>query len=65
MLGIFLTSFIVQTIEVDNVMFGREIYPTSFIYTAGFTMLFSLLVNAVMRFKIKAVNMVENLKSVE
>ena len=64
-LGIFLTSFIVQTVEVDNVMFGREIYPTSFIYAAGFTMLFSLIVNAVMRFKIKAVNMVESLKSVE
>lgn len=64
-LGVFLTSFIVQTVEVDNIMFGREIYPTSFIYAAGFTMLFSLLVNAVMSFKIKAVNMVESLKSVE
>lgn len=64
-LGIFLTSFIVQTVEVDNIMFGREIYPTSFIYAAGFTMLFSLIVNAVMSFKIKAVNMVESLKSVE
>lgn len=64
-LGIFLTSFIVQTVEVDNIMFGREIYPTSFIYAAGFTMLFSLLVNAVMSVKIKTVNMVESLKSVE
>lgn len=64
-LGIFLTSFIVQTVEIDNIMFGREIHPTSFIYAAGFTMLFSLLVNAVMSFKIKAVNMVESLKSVE
>ena len=64
-LGIFLTSFIVQTVEIDNIMFGREIFPTSFIYAAGFTMLFSLLVNAVMSFKIKAVNMVESLKSVE
>lgn len=64
-LGIFLTSFIVQTVEIDNVMFGREIYASTFIYAAGFTMLFSLLVNAVMSFKIKAVNMVESLKSVE
>ena len=64
-LGVFLTSFIVQTVEIDNIMFGREIHPTSFIYAAGFTMLFSLLVNAVMSFKIKAVNMVESLKSVE
>lgn len=64
-LGVFLTSFIVQTVEIDNIMFGREIHPISFIYAAGFTMLFSLLVNAVMSFKIKAVNMVESLKSVE
>ena len=39
-LGVFLTSFIVQTVEIDNIMFGREIHPTSFIYAAGFTMLF-------------------------
>lgn len=64
-LGIFLTGFIVQTVEVDNIMFGRNIYATSFIYAVALTMLFSLLVNAAMSFKIKAVNMVESLKSVE
>lgn len=64
-LGVFLTGFIVQTVEVDNIMFGRTIYFTSYIYAAGLTMLFSLLVNAVMSFKIKAVNMVESLKSIE
>lgn len=64
-LGILLTGFIVRTVEVDNVMFGREIYFTSYLYAAGLTMLFSLLVNAVMSFKIKSVNMVESLKSVE
>lgn len=64
-LGIFLTGFIVQTVEVDNIMFGRDIYFSSFVLAAGLTMLFSLLVNAVMSFKIKAVNMVESLKSVE
>ncbi len=64
-LGILLTNFIIRTVEVDNVMFGRDIYPPSFLYAAGMTMGFSLLVNAVMSFKIKAVNMVESLKSVE
>ncbi len=64
-LGVFLTGFIVQTIEIDNVMFGRSIYPTSFLFAAGLTLLFSLLVNAVMSFKIKSVDMVESLKSVE
>ena len=64
-LGILLTGFIVRTVEIDNVMFGREIYFTSYLYAAGLTMLFSLLVNGVMSFKITAVNMVESLKSVE
>ena len=64
-LGVFLTGFIVKTVEVDNVMFGRDIFFTTYLYAAGLTMLFSLLVNAVMSVKIKAVNMVESLKSVE
>jgi putative ABC transport system permease protein len=64
-LGIFLTGFIVQTVEVDNIMFGREIFFSSYLYAAGLTILFSLIVNFVMSFKIKAVNMVESLKSVE
>lgn len=64
-LGNLLTGFIIQTVEVDNIMFGRDIYFTSYLYAAGLTFLFSILVNAVMSFKIKAVNMVESLKSVE
>lgn len=64
-MGIFLTGFIIQTVEVDNVMFGREILPTSFIFAALLTLAFALLVNFVMGFKIKKVNMVESLKSVE
>lgn len=64
-MGIFLTGFIVKTIEVDNIMFGREIYATSYIFAALLTFVFSLLVNAAMSFKIKSVNMVESLKSFE
>ncbi|MCD8025640.1 MAG: ABC transporter permease [Clostridiales bacterium] len=64
-LGNFLTGFIVQTVEVDNVMFGRDIYFTSYLCAAGLTALFALIVNAVMSIKIKSVNMVESLKSVE
>lgn len=64
-LGVFLTGFIVQTVEIDNIMFGREIFVSSYLYAAGLTMLFSLIVLFAMSFKIKAVNMVESLKSVE
>lgn len=64
-LGIFLTRFIIQTVEVDNVMFGRDILPTSFVFAALLTFAFALIVNFAMGFKIKKVNMVESLKSVE
>lgn len=63
--GMILTGFIIKTVEVDNIMFGREIYFTSYLYASLLTMLFSVIVNAVMSIKIKAVNMVESLKSIE
>ena len=46
-------------------MFGRNIDLSSFIYGFLLTILFSLLVNGVMYFKLKKINMVESLKSVE
>ena len=64
-LGIILTSFVVTTVEVDNVMFGREIFFTTYIYAAGLTALFSGLVNIFMYFKMKKIDMVESLKSIE
>ncbi len=64
-MGLFLTGFIVKTVEVDNIMFGRDIYATSYIFAAMLTFVFSILVNAAMNFKIKSVNMVESLKSYE
>lgn len=64
-LGVLLTQFIVRTVEVDNVMFGRDIYFTSYLYAAGLTFVFSLLVNLLMSVKIRKVDMVESMKSVE
>ena len=64
-LGVILSGFIIRTVEIDNVMFGRDIFFTTYLYAAGLTMLFSLLVNAAMAVKIRKVNMVESLKSVE
>ncbi len=64
-LGVLLSGFIIRTVEVDNVMFGRDIYPSTYLYASGLTMLFSLLVNLATAYKIRKVNMVESLKSVE
>ena len=65
MLGVFLTSFIVHTVEVDIVMFGRDIMPQSFLYALGLTFLFAIIVNFFMYFKMKKIDMVESLKSIE
>lgn len=65
LLGIVLNSFIIQTIEVDIVMFGRDILPLSFLYATGLTFLFALIVNFIMYFKMRKIDMVESLKSVE
>lgn len=64
-LGLILHRFIITTVEVENVMFGRSINPISFVYGFLLTIGFSLFVNWVMYFKLKRINMVESLKSVE
>ncbi len=64
-IGIWLWDFVVQTIEVDTVMFGKSIHAVSFVLATLLTGLFSLVVNCIMYFKIKTINMVESLKSIE
>ena len=64
-LGKLLHGFVIQTVEVESAMFGRNIDFSSFIYGFIITMGFSLFVNLVMYFKLKKIDMVESLKSVE
>ena len=63
--GILLHRYVITTVEVDAVMFGRNIKPMSFVYGGILTSVFSAVVNVVMHFKLKTINMVESLKSVE
>jgi len=63
--GIGLHRYIIVTVEVDAVMFGRNIRPVSFVYCALLTCVFSAIVNLFMHKKLKKINMVESLKSVE
>jgi putative ABC transport system permease protein len=63
--GIFLHRYVITTVEVDAVMFGRNIKPLSYVYSGLFTFGFSMFVNGVMHFKLKKIDMVESLKSVE
>lgn len=64
-LGIFLHMFIMRTVEVDLVMFGREIKPLSFLLSAVLTVLFSMLVDLWMRRKLRGISMVESMKAPE
>lgn len=63
--GIFLHRYVIQTVEVDTVMFGRNIKAVSFLYSSLLTIGFSLVVNLFMHRKLKKIDMVESLKSVE
>lgn len=64
-LGYLLHRFIIVTVEIDDVMFGRLIEPKSYLTGFLFTVGFSAFVNWIMYFKLKKINMVESLKSVE
>lgn len=64
-LGILMHAFVVQTAEIDMMMFGRVIKPMSFIWSAAFTMFFGAAVDLVMYRKLKKIDMVESLKSVD
>ena len=64
-LGYLLHRFVIVTVEVDDVMFGRNIDLKSYLIAMLFTIGFSAVVNWVMYFKLKKIDMVESLKSVE
>lgn len=63
--GVWLHGFVVRTAEVDDVMFGRTIYPLSYLFAAAVTFLFTLLVDFIMLPKIKEIDMVESMKANE
>ena len=64
-LGVWMEGFVVVTAEVDQIMFGRAIHPTSFLLAFLLTMLFTVLVMLAMRGKLRRIDMVESLKSNE
>lgn len=64
-MGTFLHRYLIVTVEVDDIMFGRNIAMSSYIYSVLITIAFSIFVNFVMFFKLRKINMVESLKSVE
>lgn len=64
-LGTFLTSGIISSIEIDSLRFMKNILPISYVYSAGITLVFSIIVNFIIHFVLKKIDMIESLKSVE
>ncbi len=64
-LGVWLLRFIISTVEIDMLMFGREVHFMVFIISAVLTLVFAAIVNIIMHFRIKKIDMVESMKSVE
>lgn len=63
--GIILHRFVVITSEVDIVLFDRSLVWWAFVLGALFTAVFTVIVNFVLHFKLKKIDMVESMKSVE
>ena len=63
--GTFLTSGIISSIEIDSLRFMKNILPISYVYSAGITLVFSIIVNFIIHFVLKKIDMIESLKSVE
>ncbi len=64
-MGIILHQFVIRTSEIDMIMFGRQIKGLSYLFSVLMTLLFSAFVNWVMYFRLKKIDMIESLKSVE
>ncbi len=63
--GLVLHQYIIQTVEVDMMMFGRTVSPRSYLFSALLTLVFSMFVNYMMYYRLKKIDMIESLKSVE
>lgn len=64
-LGILLHHYIMHEVEMDYIMFGRNITVLSCIVCVGITLIFGILVNLFMAKHLRRIQMVESLKSVE
>lgn len=61
--GIILNRFILDTAELDFLMFVREIHGSSYLYATLLMLGFSMIVMTVMHFKLKHIDMLEALKT--
>lgn len=64
-LGVWMHSFVITTVEVDMVMFGRNVQPLSYLWSILLTVAFTALVDLLMYPRFRKVDMIGSLKSVD
>ncbi len=65
LMGHILHTWLVKSVEIDLMMFGRDTDPRSYAFAAVLTAVFSVIVNVMAHKKMKLIDMVESLKSAE
>ena len=64
-IGVYLSRFVISTIEIEKATFMKDVKLMSHIYSATLTILFTISVNYITHFALQKINMIESLKSVE
>lgn len=64
-IGNILTMYIIKTCEIDMLMFDTTIAWPSYLYAILITMSFAILVNIILYFSLKKIDMIESLKIIE
>ena len=64
-MGKYLHGWLIRSVEIDIMMFGREVTTGCYLISAGLTALFSVIVNVIAHKQMKGIDMVESLKSAE
>jgi len=65
LLGLLLHRFVIGAVQVDLLWFEPRIAPISFLYAIGLTLIFTLVVNLVMFYRIQKIDMTSSLKTME
>ena len=63
--GYMLTKYLITTCEIEMLRFGRKISGISYVYAIIITSIFTFLVNKIIHFSLKKINMIDSLKSIE
>ncbi len=64
-IGNILTVYILKTCEIDNLMFDYSILWPSYIYAILITAAFAIIVNIILYFSLKKIDIIESLKTIE